>query len=114
MADMVPHKIEPAKGGGDAAHDGAGEVVLAQIANQALRAPSSGDDLADHGIDSGLVDVDDADRRSFAGKGNAPARPIPEAAAVTIPILPSSRMDLPSLWFAAPPVNFYAAIPLPS
>ena len=37
MSDMVPHKVEPAKSIGRAAHDAARKVVLAQIADDADR-----------------------------------------------------------------------------
>ena len=68
MPDVVPHEIEPAESAGGAAHDRAGEIVLAQIPDQALGPPAGGGDFADDGIYPGLVDVDDADRRPFAGK----------------------------------------------
>ena len=92
---MVPHEIEPAKGAGGAAHDGAGEIVLGEIADQALRPSAGRSNLGDDGINPGLVDVDDPDRRPFAGKAQGARPPIPEAAAVTMPILPSSRIGLP-------------------
>ena len=47
MADMVPDEIEPAEGVGRAPHDAAGEIVLAQIADQAERPPARGGDFAD-------------------------------------------------------------------
>ena len=74
---MVPHEIEPAKGAGGAAHDGAGEIVLGEIADQALRPSAGRSNLGDDGINPGLVDVDDPDRRPFAAKRKAPARPSP-------------------------------------
>src|SRR5215472_13245428 len=91
MTDMVPHEIEPAKGVGGAAHDRAGEIVLAEIADEAECAASGGGDLRDHCIDTCLVDVGNPDRCTFAGEADRARPPIPEAAAVTIPIFRSSR-----------------------
>ena len=68
MADMVPDKIETAKGVGGPPHDAAGEVVLTQIAHEAECAAARGGDFADHGINPGLVEVDDADRRTLASE----------------------------------------------
>ena len=65
---MVPHKIEPAKRLCSAAYDYAGEIVLPQIPDQSVRATISCGDLADHVVNPGLIDIDDADRRPFAGK----------------------------------------------
>ena len=95
MADMVPHEIEPAKGAGGAAHDGAGEIVLGEIADQARALPPAA-----------VISVMTASTPAWSmsttptaapsrAKRKAPARPIPEAAAVTMPILPSSRIGLP-------------------
>src|SRR5204862_7016837 len=72
MADMVPHEIEPAKGVGGAPHDAAGEIVLAQIADEPERPAACGGDLADDGIDTRLIDVDDAYRGALAGKPDRP------------------------------------------
>jgi hypothetical protein len=77
MADMVPHKIEPAKGVGGPPHDAAREIVLAQISDQAERAAARGGNLADDRIDARLIDVDHANRRAFTGKPvrSGPAHP---------------------------------------
>jgi hypothetical protein len=74
---MVPDEIEPAEGVGRAPHDAAGEFVLAQIADQAERAPARAGDLADHGIDARLIDVDDPDRGTFAGEAKRTGPPHP-------------------------------------
>jgi hypothetical protein len=77
MADMVPDKVEPAKGVGRAPHDAAGKVVLAQIAYQSQCAAAGGSDIADHGIDPRLVEVDDPDSRTFAGEAQCTGPPHP-------------------------------------
>jgi len=68
MADMVPHKVEPAKRIGRAAHDAAGEIVLAQIADDPDRPPARGGNLSDDRVDTGLVDVDNSNRCAFPGE----------------------------------------------
>ena len=65
MADMVPHKIEPAKGARRALDDVARKLVLPQIADQREGTPARGIDLSDDGLDAALVDVGDPDRRAF-------------------------------------------------
>ncbi len=88
---MVPHEIEPAKGISGAPHDASGEIVLAQIADETKRPPAGGGDLVDDGSHTSLVDVDHpltAAPLALQSR-NAPARPIPEAAAVTMPTLPA-------------------------
>jgi hypothetical protein len=74
MTDMVPHEVKPAEGVGGATHDRAGEIVPAEIADEAKRAASGGGDLRHYRIDARLVDVGNADRRAFAGKADR-ARP---------------------------------------
>jgi len=69
-------QIEPAEGVGGPPHDAAGEIVLAQIADEAERPPARCSDLTDDRVDTCLIDVDYADRRAFAGKPNRP-RPGP-------------------------------------
>src|SRR5262245_15336795 len=71
MADVIPDKIEPTEGVGCAPHDAAGEVVLAQITDQSQTAATRGCDLADHGVDPRLVDVDHADGCTFPGKAQS-------------------------------------------
>ena len=75
MADMVPHKIQPAERIGGAPHDVAREGVLPQIAGQREGAPAGRGDLGDDRLDPGLVDVGDPDRRSLAGKAQRPGPP---------------------------------------
>src|ERR1700745_91496 len=77
MADMVPDEIEPAEGVGGAPHNAAGEVVLAQIADQTQCAAAGGSDFADHGIDPRLVEVDDPDSRTLAGEAQGTGPPHP-------------------------------------
>ncbi len=47
-----------------------------RIADKPQRPAAGSGDLADDGVDPGLVDVDDADRRTLAGKAQR-ARPCP-------------------------------------
>ena len=77
MADMVPHEVEPAKGVGRAPHDAAGEIVLAQIADETEGAAARAGDLADHGVDPRLIDVDDSDSGTFAGEAKRAGPPHP-------------------------------------
>ena len=79
MADMVPHEIEPAKGVGGAPHDVARERILAQIADDAERAAARRGNLGDHGIDPGLIDIDDPDRRALARKAQRAGPPHPRS-----------------------------------
>ena len=58
-------------------HDAAGEFVLTQIANQAERAASGAGDLADHGVNPRLIDVDDSDGGTFAGEAERAGPPHP-------------------------------------
>src|SRR5215469_2292288 len=77
MADMVPDKIEPAKGVGGAPHDAAGEIVLAQIADEAERPSARGGDLADDCVDPSLIDIHHPDRGTLAGEAERAGPPHP-------------------------------------
>jgi len=92
MADMVLNKVEPTDLVGHAADDVTSEGVLAQIAGNTDRFASGGCDLRDADVDPGFVNIDDWIEAPSRAKRNAPARPMPEAAAVTMPILFSRGM----------------------
>src|SRR5215469_13579302 len=68
MADMVPDKIEPTKGVGRAANDTAREFILAQVPDKPQGSATGRANLADHRIDTGLIDIHDPDGCPFAGK----------------------------------------------
>ena len=113
MADMVPHKIEPAESAGGAMHDRADEIVLLQIADEPQRSATGGGDFADDRSTPAWSMSTTPTAAPSRAKRKAPARPIPDAAALTMPILPSSRMVfLPSRNRASR--RAYAAIPFPS
>jgi len=88
MTDMVPHEIEPAEGVGGAAHDRAGEIVLAEIADKTECAASGGGDLRHHRIDAGLVDVGNSDRCTFTGEADRARPPHPRSRRRDNPDLP--------------------------
>src|SRR5215467_12504552 len=77
MADMVPDKIEPAKGVRGAPDDAAGKIVLAQIADEAERPSARGGDLAYDRVDPSLIDVHHPDRGTLAGEAerSGPSHP---------------------------------------
>ena len=107
-------KSSPPKAAGGAAHDRAGEIVLAQIADQALRTAAGGGDLADDGIDPGLVDVDDADRRPFAGKAQRTGPSHPGSRRGDDADLAFEPHGYPPSTLAVAVSRSYAAMPLPS
>jgi hypothetical protein len=53
--------------------------ILAQIADDAERAAAGGGDLPHDGIDPGLVDIDDPDRRALPRKAQRAGPPHPRS-----------------------------------
>ncbi len=107
-------KSSPPKAASGAAHDRAGEIVLAQIPDQALRAPAGGGDFANDGIDPGLIDVDDADRRPFAGKAHRTGSSHPGSRRGDDPDLAFEPHGYPPSASGRVVSRSHAAMPLPS